>query len=263
MSSVGTSCAVIVMNFSGVYDHERFASGPRIVQIDCRHLDGTDCYCDEQGAAEIRQLIAPYPPEGIHFIDNGNHHYVTGFWMEKIREPFSLIVFDHHPDVQAPAWGPGLLSCGGWIANEIVRNPNLRNVLVVGPSQELIESVLPSIRHRVKFFGERDVDAHPDWVRFSEEHIDTPVYISIDKDVLSPQTVRTNWDQGHLGFGALQSHLRAILAHERVIGVDICGECSVLLDFAEEEKATSQNDFVNTRLLALIKNGLPQKKANQ
>ena len=45
--------------------------------------------------------------------------------------------------------------------------------------------------------------------------------------------------------------------------MDICGECSVLLDFAEEEKATSQNDFVNTRLLALLKNGLPQKKANQ
>ena len=94
-------------------------------------------------------------------------------------------------------------------------------------------------------------------MRFSEEHIGTPVYISIDKDVLSPQTVRTNWDQGHLGFGTLQSHLLTILDHERVIGVDICGECSALLDFAEEEKAASQNDFVNARLLAFLKNRLP------
>lgn len=257
MSHEIRSKPVIVMNFSGVYDHERFARRPGIVHLDCRHLNGTDCYCDAAGAAAIRQLIAPYPPEGVHFIDNGNHHYVTGFWMEKIHTPFSLIVFDHHPDVQAPAWGPGLLSCGGWIANEIAQNPNLRRVLVVGPSQKSLATVEPAIRHRVKFFGERDVDEHPDWVRFSEAHIDTPVYVSIDKDILSPQTVCTNWDQGHLGLGTLQSHLRTILAHERVIGTDICGECSALLDFAEEEAEAGQNDTVNAKLLNLLLNLAP------
>lgn len=30
---------VVVLNFSGVYDHERFAKRPGIVRVDCRHLD--------------------------------------------------------------------------------------------------------------------------------------------------------------------------------------------------------------------------------
>jgi len=243
---------VIVMDFSGVYGLERFARQPGIIRLDCTRLNGTDCYCDADGAAAIRRIIAPFPPDGIHFIDNGDHHYVTKFWTEKIRKPFNLVVFDHHSDAQTPAWGPGVLSCGGWIANEVADNRLLRRVLVIGPSGESIAAVPNALRHRIRFFGETALDDRPDWVSFAEEHIDGPVYISIDKDILSPDTARTNWDQGHVSLRTLQSHLQDILAHECVIGVDICGECSTLLDLADEQVEVSQNDVVNKRLLRLL-----------
>ena len=44
----------------------------------------------------MKRVIAGYPAEGIHFIDSGNYHYLTKLWTDKLRVPFSLIVFDHH-----------------------------------------------------------------------------------------------------------------------------------------------------------------------
>ena len=35
-------------------------------------------------------------------------------WMEKITEPFSLVLFDRHPDTQRPSFGD-ITSCGGWV----------------------------------------------------------------------------------------------------------------------------------------------------
>ena len=70
--------------------------------VDCTHLRGTQCYCDSEGERRLRALLAPYPPEGIHLIDSGDYHYVTKLWTDKIDHPFSLIVFDHHPDMQPP-----------------------------------------------------------------------------------------------------------------------------------------------------------------
>ena len=37
---------------------------------------------------------------GIHFLDSGNYHYVTGIMTEQIKQGFSLILFDHHTDMQ-------------------------------------------------------------------------------------------------------------------------------------------------------------------
>lgn len=92
------------MNFTGVYDWERFAHERNYQWVDCTHLKSTECYCDQEGAAALKRLIAGYPASGIHFIDSGNYHYLTKFWTDKIQEPFSLVVFDHHPDMQPPVF---------------------------------------------------------------------------------------------------------------------------------------------------------------
>ena len=97
------------MNFSGVYSEEPFALNPRFTHLDCTHLHGTDCYCDKDGQRAIRRIIAPYPAQGIHFIASGDYHYVTKFWTDKISIPFSLVLFDHHTDMQ-PSQRGGMLS---------------------------------------------------------------------------------------------------------------------------------------------------------
>ena len=59
-------------------------------------------YCSDAAAAEIHRRIDPYGTRGIHFLDSGNYHYVTKIMTDRIDEPFSLILFDHHTDMQSP-----------------------------------------------------------------------------------------------------------------------------------------------------------------
>jgi len=56
------------MNFTGVYNYEPFARNRQFVWLDCQHLNGTECYCDEEGASALQRMIADYSPQGIHFI---------------------------------------------------------------------------------------------------------------------------------------------------------------------------------------------------
>ena len=46
--------------------------------------------------------------------------------------------------------------------------------------------------------------------------------------------------------------LDAALEEEKVIGVDVCGECASSLDFLRNRKAASQNDRVNSEILKLV-----------
>lgn len=50
----------------------------------------------------------------------------------------------------------------------------------------------------------------------------------------------------------LQAVLRIIYAHEKVIGVDITGECSATLDYLSEVKEASVNNKTNEELMQMI-----------
>lgn len=229
----------LIFNFSQVYSHEPFCTGNQFRWLDCTHLHGTDCYCDPEAARALKQLIAPYPPGGIHFIDSGNYHYLTKFWTDKITRPFSLIVFDHHPDMQ-PTLFESMISCGSWVKDVIDENPCLRKVFVIGASESLIRAVPEKYRSRVCFNN-------------AMEQVDEPVYISIDKDVLNPQSAMTNWDQGSLSLDELKNILVSILKENTIIGVDVCGECSASLDIFEEEREAEMDSRANWELLGLFR----------
>lgn len=72
--------------------------------------------------------------------------------MSKLREPFSLIVFDHHPDMQQPQW-EGVVSCGGWVTDVLLKNPFVRNIIIVGVSDELMAQIPVGLRERVVFYS--------------------------------------------------------------------------------------------------------------
>ena len=107
---------MIVMHMSGAYEEQTFyKQNQHIVhEVDCKNIEGTNCYCDDVAKEELRRRIAAYSYEGIHFLDSGNYHYLSLLWLEKIDRPFALVLFDHHPDLQAPSWGK-ITSCGGWV----------------------------------------------------------------------------------------------------------------------------------------------------
>lgn len=144
---------IIIMNFTGVYDYEAFARDNKFIWLDCRHLYGTDGYCDREGALALKGMIADYPAEGVHFIDSGNYHYLTKFWTDKLETPFSLIVFDHHPDMQPPLFD-NILSCGSWVKDILDHNNNCKKVIIVGASDKLIQAVPKGYERQVRFYSE-------------------------------------------------------------------------------------------------------------
>lgn len=170
-----TQLPIILLNFSGVYDYESFASSKKIIHVDCRGLNGVDCYCDEDGRKELHRILAPYPAKALHFIDSGDYHYLTEYWVSKLQEPFSLIVFDHHPDMQQPQW-EGVISCGGWVTDVLEKNPFVRNIIIVGASDELISQVPVHLSEKVTFYSQSEIDHHQAWPSKAGELIHEPVY---------------------------------------------------------------------------------------
>ena len=216
----------VVMNFTGIYEKETFYRSEKICWIDCRDIHGTNCYCDEQAEQILEERIRKLPPEGIHFIDSGNYHYMTKLWTDKIREPFVLILIDHHPDAQ-PSLFENLLSCGCWAARVLDENPHVRKIVLLGAEEELVKSLPEKYKDRIAAYNEEAVVHDRIWEEFRKKHIEVPVYLTIDKDILDPSQVKTNWNQGKMKLADLKKVIYQILLHEQVIGVDICGECTV------------------------------------
>lgn len=242
---------ILIMNFSHVYEQERFLSNPQFRWLDCTEIYGTSCYCGQEAIKKLREKLSPFSPEGIHFIDSGNYHYVSKLWTDKITYPFTLVVFDHHPDMQ-PSLFDNLLSCGCWVKEVLDTNPFVKKVCIVGASAKLIETIDRDYRGKLEFYSEQSLDHEETWKKFAQEHIDEPVYISVDKDILNTESAVTNWDQGSLSLKELDKLLSIILRKQRIIGVDICGECSATLDFFELQKDEVLNNHANKELAKLV-----------
>ena len=129
---------ILITDFSGVYKDGGLpgaldALGVGYNYIQMGDIEGTSCYCDDAAAAEIRRRIRPYLGKpGIRWIDSGDYHYMTLFTTETIAEPFSLVLFDNHPDDIEAEFG-GVLSCGGWVGNMRKERTMMKEVVAVGP----------------------------------------------------------------------------------------------------------------------------------
>ena len=217
---------MVYMDFSGQY------KGCDGEYVDCRSMQGTNCYCDDIAKEELRQKIASFGPEGVHFFDSGNYHYVSLFWLEKLEEDFALVLFDHHPDMQPPSFGD-ITSCGGWVKEALEHLPHLKRVYMVGVDETLLEELEPLPSQVVRGLPQDEA---------------LPIYISLDKDVLSCEYARTDWSQGSMTLVELEEHLRGLLADYRIIGVDICGEKK---DNATEEDLRI-NQSTNESLIEIL-----------
>lgn len=240
---------VVVMNFSGVYDLETFDKDPDIIKLDLRHLSGTDGYCSKEAAQAIKDEISQYGPHGIHFLDSGNYHYVSKFWTDMIKEPFSLVLIDHHTDMQDSRID-GMLSCGDWVKAVIEQNQLLKHVFVLGVPKESAMKVDKALLPKVTFVTEKDFH---DFLSGAKEPADgETIYISIDKDVLSPKDAITNWDQGEMREADLRKFLFHQVERENVIGVDVCGEFQIASNLFANEIPAEKDNEANMDILLTI-----------
>lgn len=271
------SSVPVIMDFTGTYGEQPFARAGNFNWLDCRGIHGTDCYCDEEGEAALRELIAAFSPYSLHFLDSGNCHYLTKLWTDRIHEPFSLVLFDHHTDMQPPMF-EGLLSCGGWVKKMLDSNPFLQKVLIAGvPESEAVkvrsERVLaiseeewmasglqafepvPALFCEGQSAGGQSVGMQSlsGYGTCDSEDIQSsgiPIYISVDKDVLSKDFASTNWDQGGLTLELLSGAISMLFDRFNVIGMDVCGEPDSS-DVLFSDKACMLNSAANERLLAM------------
>lgn len=242
---------VVVMNFSGAYELEDFDKDPEITKLDFRQLEGTDGYCSKSAAKEIKERIQEFGPHGIHFLDSGDYHYVSKFWTDLITVPFSLVLIDHHTDMQDSRID-GMLSCGDWVKAVIEQNKMLKHVFVLGVPKESAMKVDKSLLPKVTFVTEKDFK---DFLRGKKEPADgETIYISIDKDVLSPEDAVTNWDQGDMREADLRKFLFHQVERENVIGVDVCGEFQVVSNLFANELPAEKDNNANLDILLTINN---------
>lgn len=151
-------------------------------------IPGSHRYCTAEAAQFIRKKLKNDPTPAIHLIGSGDYHYVTLFLLEKLEKPFTLVLFDNHPDDQSGAFSDELLSCGGWVAK--ARELPMCKEVLWNPAE------LPEDRN---------------------------IYISVDLDVLSPEYATTNWNQGDMTLKDLLNRLSTLKNNNMVEGVDICG----------------------------------------
>ena len=231
-----------------MYCDENIPRNDKLHWIDCSDIYECDLYCSQSAEKEIHRRIDPYGIGGIHFLDSGNYHYVTKIMTDWISEPFSLILFDHHTDMQPPMID-GMISCGDWARSVLLTNPNLQQLILIGPKKADIQAV----------FSDKQLKAREKKILKEEGHekaekirMDVPFYISIDKDVLDERYCETNWNQGEMPLSLLEHLLTLFLAQKNILGIDICGECQQGIPMPEYMEAEEKNAETNRKLFEFL-----------
>ena len=266
--------SITICNFSNIYANQPYLEGLRLsgkaTWLDLSEIGGTDCYCDDEAVETIRRRIADAGiknAQGIHFLDNGNYHYMSKIWTDMVQETFSLVVFDHHPDMQEPRFGD-ILSCGGWIKKVLEENKFIDNVVIIGVADHLAEEFKSEIasqpadarndlQHKITIIRESKLSDTSNLIPQRRIAPTSHLYLSIDKDALSPAYAATNWDQGSLDVATLKEIIACLATSHKIIGIDICGERA--RDFAGDEHHTVQeadalNDRINRELAEFLQN---------
>jgi hypothetical protein len=200
----------------------------------------------------LHQRLAP--DRRITFYGSGDFHHVSLALLRRITTPFNLLVLDKHPD-----WMRGIpfLHCGTWLRHAL-RLPLLQRVYHVGgeldfdnawrwlaPWDELRRGkivVFPALRRfargcwqHVPSFplrAEGELVTAERMVRllrpFAPGLARCPLYISLDKDVMTTADAVVNWDSGHLRLAEVIAVLAAFIAAARgsVVGADVLGDWS-------------------------------------
>ncbi|MBZ0223305.1 MAG: arginase family protein [Dokdonella sp.] len=206
--------------------------------------------CSQRRLRACFDFIAPQLPaaHGTVMLGSGDYHHLSWPLIERVASDvqFDVVVFDNHPDNMRFPWG---IHCGSWV-RRVALLPQVRKLRVLGISSGDVggahawENYLAPLRRGKLEYWTVGVDVG--WARrfglgeafhafdspsalldrfVEDQHgATTPVYLSIDKDVLSTEVARTNWDQGRLLEADLVRGIDALAG--RLIGSDITGEVS-------------------------------------
>ncbi|MCL1980782.1 MAG: hypothetical protein FWG62_06880 [Proteobacteria bacterium] len=192
------------------------------------------------------------PEHGCVFTGSGDYHHLSLYLLKSLAQSKSLapasldvVVCDNHPDNMRYPFG---LHCGSWVRHAAAL-AWVRQIHVIGITSPDItlahawENYLwPFVQKKLFYWS---VGRRAAWLGLlgrSEYNQSfgsagelmaafAPVvrasdclYLSIDKDVLSPAVVRTTWDQGVFGLEHLDALIQGCAG--KLVGADITGDVS-------------------------------------
>jgi hypothetical protein len=185
---------------------------------------------------------------GTVFLGSGDFHHLSHALIAR-RDPqrmIQVVVLDNHPDNMRFAFG---IHCGSWV-RRVAALPWVSHVHVLGITSTDVGAAhawenyfTPLLRGKLtnwcvgvdvgwarrfglakRFLGFDSVAELLDRFAEMQRRDPQPTYLTIDKDVLSADAARTNWDQGRMSEVEM---LQAIaLFRQRLVGSDITGDVS-------------------------------------
>lgn len=188
---------------------------------------------------------------GAVFLGSGDYHHVSQLLIKQQRknlqkEHLTVIVIDNHPDNMRYPFG---IHCGSWIsyaaALQFVDHVHVVGITSgdIGITHAIENRLKPLLSNKLTYWS---MNVGVGWAGLlglknafqTFANVDdmmsafistiyketSPVYLSIDKDALSPQFIHTNWDQGEME----PRHLSDLITNlaTRLIGCDVTGEVS-------------------------------------
>lgn len=264
MKSGTENSGISLLNFDGTLQKQPSLRRYPGEWIDFSDLRGCHGYCSPDSLRKIQKRLKSRKHKRFTLIGNGNYHYVTYVLLSEIRQPFSLILFDHHTDLAHNGDMP-FLSCGSWVGAAIRNLPQLSRVVIIGahpPSRRQL-SRLPD---KVTVIPEQEVS------RLSAAEIvqtvrsvladhalaDQPIYVSVDKDVLDRENAVTNWDQGSMTLEQLLEVIRELKQAHPIAGADISGELPLSpVDMLSGERLRhlKKNEIANRAIVDVLMAG--------
>ncbi|MDA3920469.1 MAG: hypothetical protein PF501_07295 [Salinisphaera sp.] len=187
---------------------------------------------------------------GVVFTGSGDFHHLSLPLIERVSAmhgPLDVVIFDNHPDNMRFPFG---VHCGSWVS-AVAALAQVRHVHVVGITSGDIGAghawenrLWPLFAGRLTYWSTgvsvgwastlglgrafKDFDSVDALLASFGAYISSrtsPVYLSIDKDVLGVEDARTNWDQGRMRASGLLDVIETL--HGRIVGGDITGEISL------------------------------------
>lgn len=211
--------------------------------------------CSEKKFCQFKAELQQSLPEhyGTVLMGSGDYHHISLLLIERLAKqysaenPIQVIVFDNHPDNMRYLFG---IHCGSWVSY-VASLPFVSHVHVLGITSHDIglshfweNRWKPLFQKKLTYWS---LDVNVSWAKkiglgqafrhfstpddliasfLSEQyHSAEPVYLSIDKDVLSEKVIHTNWDQGQLQTYHLLDTITSL--KQRIVASDITGELSI------------------------------------
>jgi hypothetical protein len=185
---------------------------------------------------------------GTVFLGSGDFHHLSLALIARhdSRRMFKVVVLDNHPDNMRFPFG---IHCGSWV-RRVAALPWVSHVHVlgitsgdVGASHAWENYFTPLLRRKLtnwcvgvdvrwaarvglgeRFLGFDSIASMIDRFAEVERKDSQPTYLTIDKDVLSVDAARTNWDQGRMSEAQMLQMIG--LFRQRLVGSDITGDVS-------------------------------------